>query len=63
MSDEEVCELYSGTFHVPLEQHSGFYGKVRALSFMLCHVCCGTDAVSCVQSVLISSAQTDRVWD
>ncbi|KAK7878463.1 hypothetical protein WMY93_031000 [Mugilogobius chulae] len=25
--DEEVLELYGGTFHIPLEQDSGFYGK------------------------------------
>lgn len=61
--DEEVCELYSGTFHVPLEQHSGFYGKVTGLSVRLCHVWCGTDGMGCVQSVIISSAQTDIVWD
>lgn len=47
MSDQEVCELYSGTFHVPLQQHSGFYGKVMELSVMLCHVWCGTDGMCC----------------
>ncbi|XP_028266613.1 5'-nucleotidase domain-containing protein 2 isoform X2 [Parambassis ranga] len=25
--DEEVLQLYGGTFHVPLQQDSGFYGK------------------------------------
>lgn len=25
--DEEVLQLYGGTYHVPLEQDSGFYGK------------------------------------
>lgn len=29
--DEEVIELYGGTFHVPLQQDSGFYGKVRRI--------------------------------
>lgn len=47
VSDEEVCELYSGTFHVPLQQHSGFYGKVSGLSVMLGHVWCGTDGMCC----------------
>uniref|UniRef100_A0A673CIB9 5'-nucleotidase domain containing 2 n=1 Tax=Sphaeramia orbicularis TaxID=375764 RepID=A0A673CIB9_9TELE len=27
LPDEEVLELYGGTYHVPLEQDSGFYGK------------------------------------
>lgn len=27
--DEEVLELFGGTYHVPLELDSGFYGKVR----------------------------------
>lgn len=63
MPDEEVCELYGGTYHVPLQQYSGFYGKVRRLFVMLCHVGCGTDGMGCVQSFIISSAQTDKVWD
>uniref|UniRef100_A0A8C6X047 5'-nucleotidase domain containing 2 n=1 Tax=Neogobius melanostomus TaxID=47308 RepID=A0A8C6X047_9GOBI len=33
--DEEVLELYGGTFHIPLEQDSGFYGKgPRVKQFM-----------------------------
>ena len=31
--DEEVRELYGGTYHVPLQQDSGFYGKVRRIYF------------------------------
>ncbi|KAM9752670.1 5'-nucleotidase domain-containing protein 2 [Menidia menidia] len=27
VSDEEILQLYGGTFHVPLQQDSGFYGK------------------------------------
>ncbi|XP_013866412.1 5'-nucleotidase domain-containing protein 2 [Austrofundulus limnaeus] len=27
LPDEEVLKLYGGTFHVPLQQDSGFYGK------------------------------------
>uniref|UniRef100_A0A8C7XKV4 5'-nucleotidase domain containing 2 n=1 Tax=Oryzias sinensis TaxID=183150 RepID=A0A8C7XKV4_9TELE len=27
LPDEEVLDLYGGTFHVPLQQDSGFYGK------------------------------------
>ncbi|XP_022043136.2 5'-nucleotidase domain-containing protein 2 [Acanthochromis polyacanthus] len=27
VSDDEVLQLYGGTFHVPLQQDSGFYGK------------------------------------
>lgn len=40
--DDEVCQLYGGTYHVPLQQYSGFYGKVRRVSVILCHVqsCC-----------------------
>lgn len=26
--DEEVRQFYGGTYHVPLQQDSGFYGKV-----------------------------------
>lgn len=28
LPDEEVLQLYGGTYHVPLQQDSGFYGKV-----------------------------------
>lgn len=31
LPDEEVRKLYGGTFHVPLQQDSGFYGKVQSL--------------------------------
>lgn len=31
MPDEEVLQLYGGTYHVPLQQDSGFYGKVRRI--------------------------------
>uniref|UniRef100_H3D4S0 5'-nucleotidase domain containing 2 n=1 Tax=Tetraodon nigroviridis TaxID=99883 RepID=H3D4S0_TETNG len=27
LPDEEVLQLYGGTFHIPLQQDSGFYGK------------------------------------
>lgn len=27
--DQEVLDLYGGTNHVPLQQASGFYGKVQ----------------------------------
>ncbi|XP_044067368.1 5'-nucleotidase domain-containing protein 2 isoform X2 [Siniperca chuatsi] len=27
MPDEEVLQLYGGTYHIPLQQDSGFYGK------------------------------------
>lgn len=29
--DEEVLQLFGGTYHIPLQQDSGFYGKVRRL--------------------------------
>ncbi len=31
MPDEEVLQLYGGTYHVPLQQDSGFYGKVKGV--------------------------------
>lgn len=51
LSDEQVLQLYGGTFHVPLQQDSGFYGKVsrclvlRCRHLLLCSTCIwfGTD--------------------
>uniref|UniRef100_A0A672JFU0 5'-nucleotidase domain-containing protein 2-like n=1 Tax=Salarias fasciatus TaxID=181472 RepID=A0A672JFU0_SALFA len=35
LSDEEVLDLYGGTFHIPLHEDSGFYGKgPRVKQFM-----------------------------
>ncbi|MEQ2197596.1 hypothetical protein XENOCAPTIV_000807 [Xenoophorus captivus] len=34
LSDEEVHYLYGGTFHVPLSQDSGFYGKGNLFDFL-----------------------------
>ncbi|KAF3860782.1 hypothetical protein F7725_001037 [Dissostichus mawsoni] len=30
--DDEVRQLYGGTFHIPLQQDSGFYGKMNLLA-------------------------------
>lgn len=35
LPDEEVLDLYGGTFHVPLQQDSGFYGKARGTFFII----------------------------
>lgn len=76
--DEEVLQLYGGTYHVPLQQDSGFYGKVRRVLVMwacrycpICQTCVwfGTDGnkilnfVGFGTSIIISSDYTDTVWD
>lgn len=63
--DEEVCQLYGGTYHVPLQQYSGFYGKVRRVLVMLRPIWLGTDGIFCGlgTSVIISSDQMDIVWN